>query len=67
MKAEIKPFTEEMIPEAGSLLAERHKRNRTKLPLLPARFEDSAVSTKAVETLWQKKFKNGYAAFRDGK
>jgi GNAT superfamily N-acetyltransferase len=67
MKIEIKPFTEEMISEAGSLLAQRHTRNRAKLPLLPARFEDSAVSAKAVEVLWQKKFKNGYAAFRDGK
>ncbi len=56
-----------MIPEAGSLLAERHKRNRKKLPLLPARFEDPQMAIKAVETLWQKKFKNGYAAFRDGK
>ena len=67
MKAEIKSFTAEMIPEAGSLLAERHKRNRKKLPLLPARFEDPQVAINAVETLWQKKFKNGYAAFRDGK
>ena len=67
MKVEIKSFTAEMIPEAGSLLAQRHKRNRAKLPLLPARFEDSQVAVKAVETFWQKKFKNGYAAFRDGK
>jgi ribosomal protein S18 acetylase RimI-like enzyme len=67
MKVEIKSFTDEMIREAGSVLAQRHKRNRSKLPLLPERFEDSAVSAKAVEVLWQKKFKNGYAAFRDGK
>jgi GNAT superfamily N-acetyltransferase len=67
MKTELIRFTENMIPEAGSLLAQRHKRNRSKLPLLPERFEESAVSAKAVETLWQKKFKNGYAAFRDGK
>ena len=67
MKTNILPFTEEMIPEAGNLLAQRHKRNRTKLPLLPARFEDPAVTSKAVQALCQKKFKNGYAAFRDGK
>lgn len=67
MKVEIKSFTEEMIPEAGSLLAEQHKRNRISLPLLPVRFEDLQVATKAVETLWQKKFKNGYTAFRNGK
>ena len=41
MKTKLIPFTGEMIPEAGSLLAQRHKRNRANLPLLPARFEDS--------------------------
>jgi hypothetical protein len=35
--------------------------------LLPARFEDPQVAAKAIETLWQKKLKNGYVAFRDGK
>ncbi len=67
MKTEIKPFTAEMIPQAGELLSARHKRNRANLPLLPERFEDAAVAIKAVESLWQKKFKMGYAAFRDGK
>jgi ribosomal protein S18 acetylase RimI-like enzyme len=67
MKTEIKSFTEEMIPEAGNLLAMRHKRNRASLPLLPARFENANIAVKAVQALWQKKFKNGYAAFRNGK
>jgi len=67
MKTEYLPFTEEMIPEAGKLLAQRHACNRTKLPLLPARFEDPLIATKAVEVLWQKKLKNGYAALRDRK
>jgi ribosomal protein S18 acetylase RimI-like enzyme len=67
MKTEYLPFTEKMILEAGSLLAQRHKRNRKSLHLLPARFEDPQVTVKAVEALWQKKFKSGYAAFRDGK
>jgi hypothetical protein len=67
MKVELKSFTEDMLPQAGELLAQRHKRNRTKLPLLPARFEDTQVAVKAVQSLWQKKFKNGYAAFRDGR
>ena len=67
MKTEYLTFTEEMIPEAGKLLAQRHACNRTKLPLLPARFEDPQVATKAVKTLWQKKLKNGYAAVLDGK
>ncbi len=67
MKTEYVPFTEKMIPEAGRLLAERHARNRKSLPLLPARFEDPQVATKAVETLWQKKLKSGYAAMHTGK
>ena len=67
MKIEIKSFVEEMIPEAGKLLAQRHRRNRSKLPLLPTRFEDSQTASQAVNALWQKKFKNGYAAFRDEK
>lgn len=67
MKINILPFTSDMIPDAGRLLADRHARNRTKLPLLPKRFEDPQVAVKAVETLWKEKFKSGYAAFRDGK
>lgn len=67
MKTELLPFTNEMIPEAGTLLAGRHTCDRRLLPLLPARFEQAQVATKAVETLWQKKFRNGYAAFLDGR
>jgi hypothetical protein len=67
MKVEIKSFTVEMISHAGELLARRHQRNRAILPLLPARFEDTQVAVKAVRAFWQKKFKIGYAAFRDGK
>lgn len=59
-------FSEEMIPAAGTLLAARHARNRQALPLLPARFELLEVATKAIRALWQKKLKQGYAAFRDG-
>lgn len=67
METEYLPFTENMISDAGKLLANRHARNRNSLPLLPARFDDPQTATKAVEALWQKKLKNGYAAFRDGK
>ncbi|MBC7878473.1 MAG: GNAT family N-acetyltransferase [Anaerolineales bacterium] len=66
MKTEYLPFTEQMIPEAGNLLAQRHKRNRASLSLLPPRFEDTGIATKAIEALWKKKFTNGYAAFRNG-
>jgi GNAT superfamily N-acetyltransferase len=67
MKTEYLLFNEQMIPEAGKLLADRHTRNRKTLPLLPTRFEDSQIAAKAIDALWQKKLKNGYAAFRNGK
>ena len=67
MKTEFLPFDDEMIPDAGKLLAHRHACNRERLPLLPERFEQTAVATKAVETLWQEKSRGGYAAFRDGR
>jgi GNAT superfamily N-acetyltransferase len=67
MKTEYLPFSGEMIYEAGELLAKRHTRNRSMLPLLPACFEDPEVSAKAIEDLWQAKLRNGYAAFRNGR
>ena len=67
MKIEYLPFTEEMIPEAGRLLALRHACNRMILPLLPPRFEDPQIAAKAVKSLWQEKFRNGYAAYQDRK
>jgi GNAT superfamily N-acetyltransferase len=66
MKTQLIPFTEEFISEAGSLLAARQRIYRARQPLLPARFEDPAVAVKAVQALWNKKFKNGYAAFYNG-
>ena len=65
MKTEILPFTNEMIPDAGNLLARRHACAREKLPLLPARFEEAQAAIKAVEALWQEKYTNGFAAFRN--
>ena len=67
MKTEYIPFTTEMNRAAGELLAKRHIRNRKKLPLLPVRFEQADVSSKAVESLLEKKNTSGYAAMRDGK
>jgi GNAT superfamily N-acetyltransferase len=66
MKTEYLPFSSEMIPEAGKLLAKRHICNRQVLPLLPARYEDPQAASKAVENLWQSQFRNGYAALRNG-
>jgi GNAT superfamily N-acetyltransferase len=66
MKTEILPFSVEMIPVAGQLLAQRHANNRRKLPLLPARFEDPPTACKSVEATWKEKYTKGYAAVRDG-
>jgi GNAT superfamily N-acetyltransferase len=66
MKIEVLPFSAEMIPTAGKLLARRHIENRKKLPLLPARFEDPQVACKSVEATWKEKYTKGYAAFRGG-
>jgi hypothetical protein len=69
MKMEIKPFTEEMLPDAGQLLSRRHKRNRAtcRVPLLPIRFEEQQISEQAVKATWQSKLSHGYAALRDGR
>ena len=66
MKIEIRSFTDEMLPQAGELLAQRHKRNHAQLPLLPARFDDPQIAVQAVGFTWESKAKNGFAAFREG-
>ena len=60
-------FTHEMIPAAGELLAKRHARNRELLPLLPLRFDETQSASRALEVLWGRKLKDGFAALRDGK
>ena len=67
MKAEYVQFTSETIPDAGILLAGQHTRNRKNLPLLPSRFEDPLVATKAVESVFSRKTAFGFAAVRGGK
>ena len=67
MKTKLIPFTTEMLPEAGELLAKRHQRNRKILHILPDRFEQPEVAEKAIEALLEKKYTSGYAAIRNGK
>jgi hypothetical protein len=66
MKSEFLPFTNEMIPDAGRLLAQRHACNRERLPMLPERFDRVEIATKADERLCSEKYKVGYDAFREG-
>ncbi len=66
MKTIILPLTDEMLPQAGALLAQRHQRHRLQFPNLPSRFEQADVATRALTKLFEKKSALGYAAFRNG-
>lgn len=66
MKTEIQPFHQDMLAEAGKLLASRQARERAHFPALPKRFEDVSAATKAVETAFKKKGAFGFAAIRNG-
>jgi len=63
---EIVPFQDKHSEEAGALLAERHRRDRLRLPELPARFENSAAAAAAVAATWQQAGAIGVAALRAG-
>jgi len=56
------PFTEDLLPLAGELLAGRHRRDRLILPALPARFEDPAVAMAAVQACLERDHASGVAA-----
>ncbi len=67
MRLEIVPFEEEMAPAAADLLAQRHRRDRAALPILPARFENAAVAENAVRAVLARPLAHGAAAVRDGR
>lgn len=62
MTIDIVPFHADLLPAAGALLAQRHRRDRGSSPALPARFEDPAEAHKAVEAAWQRPWASGVAA-----
>lgn len=66
MPIEIIPFSAELLPQAGVLLAQRHQRDRARLPMLPARFAEPAVASQAIEAALQRKYADGFAAVADG-
>jgi GNAT superfamily N-acetyltransferase len=59
-------FHDEFLADAAELLAGRHRRDRTALPELPARFEDPAIARVAVEAAWRRPRTSGVAALSDG-
>ncbi|MFN8484020.1 MAG: GNAT family N-acetyltransferase [Anaerolineae bacterium] len=67
MRLEIVPFEEAMLPDAGRLLALRHRRDRAALPLLPDRFEDATVAETAVRAVLDRPMAQGFAAVRGGR
>lgn len=60
-------LSEEMLPEAGLILAQRHAENRRTFPQLPKRFETHPAATKALETAFKKPNSTGFAAFQNGR
>ena len=67
MKTELLPFTKEMIPDAGRLLAQRQNETANACPCCPSDLKTRRWQSKLCEALWQEKLKSGYAAFRDGR
>jgi GNAT superfamily N-acetyltransferase len=66
MRAEIVPFTEEHLPEAGRLLADRQRRHRAVQPLLDPRFEDPQAAEAEVTAVWKSADASGAVAVRGG-
>jgi GNAT superfamily N-acetyltransferase len=67
MKIEIVPFTPELLPQAGELLAARHRETRRTFPQLPARYEETGPAARAVEAVWKREGSAGFAAFTDSR
>ncbi len=62
----IVPFHPDLIPEAATLLAQRHQRDRARLPQLPARFEDPVVAGQAIEAALKRNLASGLAVMSSG-
>ena len=52
MRVEIVPFHVGFLAAAAELLSRRHARDRSMMPLLPARFEQPKMSQAAVREVW---------------
>lgn len=66
-RLEVLAFDETHLPDAGRLLAERHRRHRVAEPLLPTRFEDPAVAEAEVAAGFAAEDASGAVAVRDGR
>jgi len=64
---EIRPFADDHLDGAASLLAERHRRQRLVEPALPPRYEDPAVTRGEIEAAWRAEGASGAVALVDGR
>ena len=66
-RLELRPFSDELLGDAGELLAARHRAHRRAEPLLPERYEDAGEAAREVESLWRAEDASGSVALRDGR
>ena len=66
-RLEIRPFSEDYLPQAVELLAARHRAHRAAEPLLPPRFEEPEEAAAAVAELASAEDASGAVALREGK
>lgn len=62
MAIRIIPFHTELLPQAGELLAQRHRRDRAVLHGLPDRFENPSTASLAIQTALKRDQAGGFAA-----
>lgn len=62
----VRPFEVDDVPAAGALLAARHRRHRTALPLLDVRYEDVDGATAEVAAALATEHASGAVAVREG-
>ncbi len=62
-KIELRPFSEDLLPQAAALLAARQTRLRKIDPDLPGRYESPAAAQAGLAALWSKPQATGAAAF----
>lgn len=65
-RLELRPFDDEVLPDAGRLLADRHRRHRAELPLLSPRYEEPSAAEEQVASLWASDDASGAAALSGG-
>jgi hypothetical protein len=66
-RIEVIPFDQSHLPDAGRLLAARHRRHRQVEPLLPARYEEPAEAQDAVAAAFAADKASGAVAIRGGR